>query len=109
MSRVESAETIEATVGTQRHTVDHIGRAVSAEQRVYILHSQRCREMYADLRQCPYSRAIDRGIDPKRWEGFEDQPVKLWISVYEHRLVPERAVWRDVGPLVERQKPGDPS
>lgn len=101
MTQIESAETIEATVGAKRHTVDHIGRAVSAEQRVYILHSERCRERYSDLRQCPYSRALDRGIDLKRWEGFEDQPVKLWISVYEHRLVPERAVWHVVEPLME--------
>ena len=92
MTRIESAETIEAKVGAQRHAVDHIGRAVSAEQRVYILHSERCRERWADLRECPYSLALDRGIDLARWAGFEDQPVKLWISVYEHRLVPDRTI-----------------
>lgn len=79
MSELEPAETIEAKVGATRHAVDHIGRAVSAEQRVYILHSERCKAKYADLRECPYSLALDRGINVADWEGHEDQPVKLWI------------------------------
>ncbi|WP_314429609.1 hypothetical protein [Microbacterium lacticum] len=90
MSRVESAEKIEGIVGAKRHAVDHIGRAVTAESRVYILHSERCRAQYADLRECPYSRALDRGIDVrKRWAGFLDRPVRLWVSVATHKLVPE--------------------
>ncbi len=107
MTRIESASTIEATVGAKRHVADHIGRAVSVEQRVYILHSGRCLAKYVDLRQCPYSRALDRGIDPKRWTGFEDQPVKLWISVQDHRLLPDRAVWREVGSGSEESNDAD--
>lgn len=93
MSRIESTETIEGIVGAKRHAVDHVGRAVTAESRVYILHSERCRAQYADLRECPYSRALDRGIDArKRWAGFLDRPVRLWVSVATHKLVPEVAL-----------------
>jgi hypothetical protein len=88
VTQIEPAETIEAVVGAPRHAVDHIGRAVTAEQRVYILHSERCRARYADLRECPYSLALDRGIDVEEWAGFEDQPVKLWIRVRTMRLIP---------------------
>ena len=93
MSRIESADKIEGIVGAKRHAVDHIGRAVTAESRVYILHSERCRAQYADLRECPYSRALDRGIDVRtRWAGFLDRPVRLWVSVATHKLVPEVAL-----------------
>ena len=40
MSRLEPADTIEAKVGVKRHPTDHVALAVTAEGRVYILHSQ---------------------------------------------------------------------
>lgn len=88
MSDLVDPGDIEMIVGSDRHQVDHRGRAVSAEQRVYILHSHRCRERYRDLRECPYSKVLDRGIDLEHWAGFEDQPVRLWISVGTLKLVP---------------------
>lgn len=90
MSEMEPAETIEATVGAPRDPWLHFGRAVSAEQRVYVLHSDECREIYADLRDCPFSKALDRGIDVEEWEGFEDVPVRLRVSAASMRLMPER-------------------
>ncbi len=89
MSKLESSETIEATVGSQRHPVRHIGRAVSAEQRVYVLHSERCRADFGKgLTSCPYSRALDLGILPQEWAGFEDMAVALKISKATGRLLP---------------------
>lgn len=94
MVEVVSADAIEGVVGAMRHAVHHIGRAVTSEQRVYILHSEQCRARpETDLRQCPYSAALDRGIDPKRWEGFEDQPVRLWFAPFGGLLIPDASVW----------------
>lgn len=78
MSRLEPADQIEGIVGAPRHPELHIGRAVSSEQRVYILHSQRCFDHPSDLRLCPYSLALDTGIDPEWW--IEDVPVLLSID-----------------------------
>lgn len=70
---------IEAIVGVKRHPTAHYGRAVSAESRVYILHSELCCDARADLRTCPFSLSLDRGIHGVRdlWEGHEDKPVRL--------------------------------
>lgn len=70
---------IEQIVGATRHPTHHYGRAVSAERTVYILHSQECRDTHDDLRNCPFSLALDLGIDPERgpWAGMEDRPVRL--------------------------------
>lgn len=82
MADLVPASDIERIVGASRHRQAHLGRAVSAEQRVYILHSQRCLDSGIDLRECPYSKALDRGIHRDQWDGFEDQAVLL-------------AVWRE--------------
>jgi hypothetical protein len=71
---------IEKIVGIRRHETAHYGRAVTDERTFYILHSQQCRDSGADLRQCPFSVALDRGIDYlQRWQGFGDRPVALGI------------------------------
>lgn len=88
MSRLESADEIEAIVGANRHATDHLGRAVSAEQRVYVLHSDECRARGIDLRDCEYSIALDRGIDLSIWGDFEDRPVTLAIDAEEGDLLP---------------------
>lgn len=78
---------IESIVGVNRHPTEHWGRAVSADQRVYILHSRVCLETGRDLRSCLYSIALERGIDLDRW--VEDQPVPLAIAPeVPPRLVP---------------------
>lgn len=88
MSRLESADKIEAIVGAPRHQTEHLGRAVSAEQRVYVLHSHECVASGIDLRNCKYSRALDLGINPYFWQGFEDQAVTLEIDAQYGRLLP---------------------
>ncbi|WP_449279112.1 hypothetical protein [Leucobacter sp. GX24907] len=80
------ADRIENIVGQRRHKKVHYGRAVSAEQTVYILHSHECREANPDLRECDYSEALDEGIDVTEWQGFEDEAVVLYIE--DGRLLP---------------------
>lgn len=77
MSNLVPADQIEELVGARRHALAHLGRAVSVEQTVYILHSHACKDSGIDLRSCDYSRALDRGIDAGDWRGHEDQVVTL--------------------------------
>lgn len=86
MSSIVPADSIEQIVGVKRDRFAHHGRAVSAEQTVYILHSQRCKDSGADLRECSFSLALDLGIDPQHWNSYEDLPVVL--AVQRGRLVP---------------------
>lgn len=88
MSRIESAEKIEATVGAERHDTDHLARAVAAEQRVYVLHSKECVARGIDLRECEYSEALDLGIDMGVWKHFQDAAVKVVIDEEYFDLVP---------------------
>jgi hypothetical protein len=90
MSDLVPTDQIEGIVGAFRHRTAHYGRAVSDEQTVYILHSEECRDSGIDLRECPFSVALDRGITPDRWEDFEDEPVELWVSASTGRLIPMR-------------------
>lgn len=78
------AEDIEAIVGAKRHPILHIARAVSADQRVYVLHSERCVKQIPDLRDCAYSLALDNGINPDEW--IEDTPVT--VRIIGDQLVP---------------------
>lgn len=80
MSKLVRAEDIEAIVGQERHKRVHYGRAVTTEQTLYILHSRECLESGIDLRGCEYSTALDNGIDPAQWRGFEDEAVALYID-----------------------------
>lgn len=92
MSVIVPAATIGGIVGADRRDSDHIGRAVSDEARVYILHSSQCVAEYDDLRDCPFSQALDRGVDGGVWEHFEDVPVLLAISADWGDLEPVRVV-----------------
>jgi hypothetical protein len=88
MTRLEPSSTIEATVGARRSDTEHLGRAVSDEQRVYVLHSAACVASGIDLRDCEYSQALDRGINPTDWLGQADTPVTLTIDPRYGTLVP---------------------
>jgi hypothetical protein len=88
MSDIVPTSEIEGIVGVNRHPTDHIGRAVSAEQTVYVLHPASCLAAGMDLRECKYSIALDDGIDMGDWTGREDQPVQLAIDSYGY-LVPD--------------------
>lgn len=95
MAELVDPQSVEAIVGVARHETEHHGRAVSAEQQVYVLHSQACRDSTPDLRDCPYSVALDRGIEhPAAWASWRrllDRPVVLHIR-YDGRLVPDLLV-----------------
>jgi hypothetical protein len=54
MSALVPATDIERIVGVDRHATDHWGRAVSAEQTVYILHAAECLASGIDLRDCNF-------------------------------------------------------
>ena len=86
MTKREASDEIEAIVGVKRYEILHIGRAVSAEQRVFIMHSKACVESGIDLNDCRFSKALDNGIDPQEWDGWEDKPVIL--DVEDDALVP---------------------
>ena len=92
MSDLVNPDDIERIVGVERHRTRHYARAVSAEQTVYILHSVECRAMYDDLRDCPWSLALDRGIDEYDWSDREDRAVL--VRVRNGRLVPDRGEGR---------------
>ena len=91
MSDLVDPDRIEEIVGSKRHPTDHIARADSAAQTVYILHSQECRDSTPDLRMCPFSIALDRGIEHyipwSGWRRVQDQPVR--VEVFREWLVPE--------------------
>ena len=86
MSEIVPASEIEQLVGIGRHHAAHYGRAVSAEQTFYILHSQACLRDSFDLRVCDFSLALDRGIDEYEWSDDMDSAVQLVI--FKGRLVP---------------------
>lgn len=80
---------IETIVGTHRHPTLHQGRAASRTGTIYVLHSQRCLDTYDDLGDCPYSHAVDEGIDAVAdlWAELEDRPLVL--AIVDGYLVPE--------------------
>lgn len=92
MTRLESADKIEGIVGAKRHATDHLARAVSAEQRVYVLHSQECSASGIDLRECAFSIALDDGIDLGVWADYQDAPVVVAIDDEYDDLVPSRVL-----------------
>lgn len=91
MSQVESAARTLAVVGVPRHAEWHMAKAVSAEQRVYILHSEACIASGIDLRECEFSMALDLGIDADQWSGWEDVAVPVTIDVDAEDLIPSLA------------------
>lgn len=90
MSELVDSDSIEAIVGAKRHLTDHLARADSETEMVYILHSQECKDRYTDLRECPFSIALDRGIKHptpwSTWRQTQDQPVR--VEVVNGYLVP---------------------
>jgi hypothetical protein len=80
MTRLVDPDEIEKIVGVQRHPTEHWARAVSAVRKVYVLHSQECRDSGTDLRECEFSLAMDRGIEPGDWDGVEDTAVRVLID-----------------------------
>lgn len=75
MAHLVDPARIETIVGARRHRTRHIGRAVTADRAVYVLHPHACLARTPDLRDCRYARALDHGIDPAEWRP--DTPVRL--------------------------------
>ena len=86
MTEPVAPEDIEEIVGTVRNPYIHYGRAVSADDTIYILHSTQCLDSGVDLTECPFNVALGHGIWWKDWAGYEDQLVVL--TVIAGRLVP---------------------
>ncbi|TDO18154.1 hypothetical protein EV580_1337 [Mycobacterium sp. BK086] len=53
---------------------------VTADQKIYILHSRECFESGLDLRECLFSQALDNGVERDSWANHENIPVALGIS-----------------------------
>lgn len=84
MAELVDPTEIEAIVGTRRHTTKHYARVVTAEKTIYILHSAMCKAALLDLRDCPYSLALDRGVFLDGWPF--DEPIHVTLVAGE--LVP---------------------
>lgn len=84
MTDLVDPDDIERIVGRARHPTRHYAIAVSAEQTVYILHPQACKNLHdsgvQDLRDCRYSVALDRGIHETHWMDHEDVAVRVTIN-----------------------------
>lgn len=82
---------IEAIVGIQRHSTVHYGRAVSATDQFYILHSRRCLRDFPDSMDCPFSFSMLHGINRKEWAKWQD--MALPIGIRRGMVVPFRGRW----------------
>lgn len=94
MSAIEAATDIEQTVGAYRDRILHIGRVVTGERKVYILHPTECVQSHEDLRSCAMSLAMDEGIELADWRDATDRPMVLGVSD-RGKLVPadKSSVW----------------
>lgn len=84
VSDLVDLEEIEGIVGVKRDPTLHWGRADSTSRTVFVLHSQECRDSGADLRECSFSLALDRGITEDfgtwlAWSYQQDRPVGLEV------------------------------
>ena len=61
MSAHVPASEIETIVGATRHQTQHVIRGNYIDGTAYLLHSHECLARYRDLRDCPWSLALDRG------------------------------------------------
>lgn len=84
MTKRVSVSDIERIVGVARHDTRHYARSVSAEQTIYILHPRDCLARYDDLRGCPWSLALDRGINTDKWT----EDIAVTVRVRAGLLVP---------------------
>ena len=88
---------IERIVGAPRHENLHLGwvdlnghdpDSHLIQAQVFILHSAACKSYRKDLRECPFSIALDRGAGEWDPDLFE-RTVVLGIDEYG-RLIPRR-------------------
>lgn len=101
MSSLEEPSKVEEIVGVRRHSYAHIARAVSSEEKVYILHSEMCVNTSIDLRDCWFSLSLDRGLIEADWEGWIDHPT---IVVVEDGYITPLATSTDRKTYVPREE-----
>lgn len=90
MTNIVPSTEMERLVGYPRQENTHLGRIDTTEEVMYILHSQECKDTTPDLRECPYSKALDHGrFNINRWKGFYDMSVSLSLDA-QGRLNPVR-------------------
>ncbi len=75
---VQTVAEIERIVGASAHETEHLGRAVSAEGKLYVLHSRECLDSTPNLDDCEFSQAMGMGINPATFP--EDDLVHLAID-----------------------------
>lgn len=81
MSELVDPQQIEFIVGRDRHLTRHYGRLDPESGYMFILHSQHCVETQDDLRECIYSKALDKGMAPvSGWGEYINRPVHLHIN-----------------------------
>lgn len=85
MVSVVPADEIETIVGTRRKAQQHIARASSQDEQIYVLHSALCVKR-REITECAYTQALDNGINMEVWEDHQDEPVEVMVS--NGRLVP---------------------
>jgi len=86
MSNLVNSKEIEEIIGAPRNRKAHFGKLITAEDKIYIMHSYECVFKNEDLRQCEFSKAMDHSTPEKLWNKFEDKTVLL--GVMSGSLVP---------------------
>lgn len=84
MTELVDPEEIEEIVGKRRDYIGHWAKARSEDKKVYLLHPTPCLKNESDLRNCPYSRALDNGIDIREWT----EDVAFLVEVGDGHLRP---------------------
>ena len=84
MSDLVDPSRIEQFVGARRREREHLARAVAVEGVIYILHSRDCVATTADLRDCPYSLALDAGLV---WLETHQMDRPMHASIRNGRLL----------------------
>lgn len=89
MSTIIPADEVEELVGARRHEFRHIMRYDSLCAELHILHSAVCKDSMADLRDCPFSVALDDG-GVKDGDWWDDEPV--FVDLEDGELAPWKSV-----------------
>lgn len=72
------ADQIEDLVGRKRHATEHYASARGDD--FFILHSQTCLDAFEDLRECPYSRSLAKGVFKDN--RFEIGPTRIAVGLF---------------------------
>ena len=79
MTQLVDPSDIEAIVGRERDQSEHWGRSRPSDMSFYIMHSFDCLDSVIDLRDCEYSRGLDKSLDNDLWSAGVRGPVQLEV------------------------------